>query len=310
MLRDVRVLALLVGCCLLAAGCAAGPADDGGRLQVVAGFYPIAFAAERVGGDRVSVVSVAAPGAEPHDLELTPRQVAEIADADLVVYLAGFQPAVDAAVAQEAPDRSVDVGQGIPPLPAEANVTLGAPEAPERHDHSEGQADPHVWLDPRNMITIGRTIEARLAALDPGGAPAFRANRARLAGELTRLDRRWAAGTRVCSSRDLVVSHAAFAYLAARYGFRQVAIAGLSPEEEPNPATIAELADFVRTSGTRTVYYETLVDPKVATTIAAEAGIDTRVLDPIEGVPPARAEDYSSLMEANLTAVRGGQSCR
>jgi zinc transport system substrate-binding protein len=302
------LLALALLCAALAPGCAAARPEPDGRLRIVAGFYPLAFAAERVGGDRVSVTSLTQPGAEPHDLELTPRQVAAIADADLVVYLGGFQPAIDAAVAQEAADRSVDVGAGIPELPAEAAVELDAGELPERHDHAD--ADPHVWLDPRNMVTIGATIRDRLAALAPDHAQVFGADARRFSRELTRLDRRWLRGTRVCGSRDLVVSHAAFAYLAARYRFRQVAILGLSPEAEPSPATIAEMADFVRRSGTRTVYYETLVDPKVAQTIAAEAGVGTGVLDPIEGVPEGSGDDYFSLMAANLAAVREGQPCR
>lgn len=299
----------LAGCLL--AGCAgvAPPSDADERVKVVAGFYPLAYVAEQVGGNRVSVTSLAQPGAEPHDMELTPQQVAQIADADLVLYLKGFQPAVDAAVAQEAGDRAVDVAQGIPPVPTDATLTLSAGAPPSGSDHAH-EADPHVWLDPSNMIRIAGTVGSRLAADDPSGAPAYDRNRRRLAGELSSLDRRWARGTRSCASRDLVVSHAAFAYLAARYRFRQVAISGLTPDEEPDPATVAQLTDFVRSSGARTVYAETLVDPKVAQTIAAEAGVATGVLDPIEGVPEGSVDDYVSLMAANLEAVRDGQPCR
>lgn len=304
----VWVCAAGLACAVALAGCGVRMPPPDHRLSVVAGFYPLAFAAERVGGDRVAVTTLTPPGAEPHDVELTPQQVAQIADADLVLYIRGFQPAVDAAVDQEAGDRAIDVRQGIPALPADTGVQIEGALPVREHDHDS--ADPHVWLDPHNMVTIAAAASERLSALDTGAGRTYRRNELRLARQLGALDRRWSAGTRTCDSRDLVVSHAAFGYLAARYGFTQVAISGLSPDAEPDPTTVAEMADFVRSSGTRTVYYETLVDPKIATTIANEAGVAVRVLDPIEGVPEGSDDDYFSLMAANLRSVREGQPCR
>ena len=281
------VAALIVAAGALAA-CAGGPSpapSDAGRPVVVAGFYPLAYAAEQVSGDAVEVVNLTPPGAEAHDLELSPQQVAEIGEADLILYVPGFQPALDEAIAQVAPDRALDVTQAIDELPA----------------------DPHVWLDPLNMATIGNEIAARLGAMDASldvtdGASA-------LADAMRALDAEWKSGTADCRSRDLVVSHEAFGYLARQYGLTQIGISGLSPEAEPSPARLAEVADLVRANGVTTIYYETLVDPQVAQTLAAETGATTAVLDPLEGLVEGSTGDYVSVMRDNLAQVRSGQGC-
>lgn len=273
------------------AGCAApNPADDN-RVSVIAAFYPLQFAVEQVAGRQVAVSSLTPPGTEPHDVELTPRQVAAITDADLVVYVKGFQPAVDEAVALEAADRSLDVTAHL--------QTLG----------ETGNTDPHVWLDPTNMVVIADLIADRLRDLEPGAGPAFDTRADQLGTRLEHLDRAWARGTRSCATRQLVVSHEAFGYLAQRYDFMQVGIAGLSPDTEPSLAAIAAVADQAREFGVTTVYYESLVDPKIAQTVADELGVGTAVLDPIEGVADGSGDTYLTLMRANLAAVRQGQGC-
>jgi zinc transport system substrate-binding protein len=166
-----------------------------------------------------------------------------------------------------------------------------------------------VWLDPTNMILIADTVAARLSQADPAGAEQYAANAATLTEKLTALDSEWKAGTTTCENRNLVVSHEAFGYLAQRYDFTQVGISGLSPDAEPSPAQVAEVADFVRTNGVRTIYYETLVDPKVAETVASETGAATAVLDPLEGLEEGSTEDYLSVMRTNLETVRKGQPC-
>lgn len=292
---------------LLLSGC--GTTTDPDRINVVAAFYPLEFAAEQVAGGRASISSLTPPGTEPHDLELTPRQVAAIADADLVVYISGFQPAVDEAVELEADDRALDVSAHLPLLPAETAPEVAGEVAPEREHDDHDATDPHVWLDPTNMATIADRVADRLAAVDPAASVSYAAAAARFAGQLRRLDREWARGTADCRSRDLVVSHDAFGYLAHRYDFTQVGIAGLSAEAEPGPATVAAVADFARANGVETIYYETLVDPAVARTVADEIGVGTAVLDPIEGVEEGSDDTYLTLMRANLATVRAGQGC-
>lgn len=267
-------------------------ADGGGDRTVVTSFYPLQFVAERVAGEQAEVVSLTPPGAEPHDLELAPTDVASVADADLVVLLEGFQPAVDEAVDQQAPDRHLDVS-----------------EAARLEDFGAGD-DPHFWLDPLRLADVSDAIADRMAADDPDGTDAYRANADDLRKDLEALDAELSAGLATCESGDLVVSHEAFGYLASRYDLRQVGISGLSPESEPTPATLAEVSDFVSENGVTTIFSEVLVDPVVAETVADETGAEVAVLDPVEGITDdSVGQDYLAVMRANLEALRSGLGC-
>jgi zinc transport system substrate-binding protein len=308
-----RAFAAPVLICTLALSLAAcGGSGSGGStptpgapLRVVAGFYPLAYAAEQVGGDAVEVINLTPPGAEAHDLELSPQQVAEIGEADLVLYIPGFQPALDEAIDQVAPDRALNVTEALSLLPAADHAAEGASAGADQHGTLEG--DPHVWLNPLNMAAIGDEISARLTALDAEGP--FTAGAQALTDSMNALNDEWAQGTAECRSRDLVVSHEAFGYLAQQYDFAQIGIAGLSPDAEPSPARIAEVADLVRERGVTTIYYETLVDPAVAQTLAAETGATTAILDPLEGLLEGSTATYVTVMQANLEQVRAGQGC-
>ena len=286
-------------------------ATPGAPLRVVAGFYPLAYAAEQVGGDAVEVINLTPPGGEAHDLELSPQQVAEVNEADLVLYIPGFQPALDEAIAQGAADRALNVTEALSLLPAEDHAHEGEEghEDDGDHSHDEGalDGDPHVWLNPLNMATIGDEISARLSALNPDGP--FATGAQALTTAMNALNDEWAQGTAECRSRDLVVSHEAFGYLAQQYDFTQIGIAGLSPDAEPSPARIAEVADLVRDRGVTTIYYETLVDPSVAETLAAETGASTAILDPLEGLLEGSTGNYVTVMQANLAQVKAGQGC-
>lgn len=296
-------LALLLSACGGSTSDGGGSSASAGTLRVVAGFYPLAYAAEQVGGDGVEVTNLTPPGGEAHDLELSPQQVADIGEADLVLYVPGFQPALDEAIAQVAPDRALDVTEALTLLPAEEHADGG--DHGDAHGTLDG--DPHVWLNPLNMATIGDEIATRLSALNSGGP--FTAGAQALTASMNALNDEWAQGTAECRSRDLVVSHEAFGYLAAQYDFAQIGIAGLSPDAEPSPARIAEVADLVRERGVTTIYYETLVDPAVAETLAAETGATTAILDPLEGLLEGSTGDYVTVMQGNLEQVRTGQGC-
>jgi zinc transport system substrate-binding protein len=306
---------VLIGTLALAlAACAgSGSADNsptpGAPLRVVAGFYPLAYAAEQVGGDAVEVINLTPPGGEAHDLELSPQQVAEIGEADLVLYIPGFQPALDEAIEQVAADRALNVTEALSLLPAEDHAHEGTTGSTDEHADQHGalDGDPHVWLNPLNMAAIGDEIAARLSALNADGP--FTAGAQTLTGSMNSLNDEWATGTAECRSRDLVVSHEAFGYLAEQYDFAQIGIAGLSPDAEPSPARIAEVADLVRERGVTTIYYETLVDPGVAQTLAAETGATTAILDPLEGLLEGSTGNYVTVMQANLEQVRSGQGC-
>jgi zinc transport system substrate-binding protein len=300
----IRVVAALLALCATATvtgGCAGrGSGFSGGRLDVVTAFYPLRFLATEIGGTAVSVSDLTKPGAEPHDVELGPRQVATVVDAGLVVYLKGFQPAVDQAVAQEAQGRALDVATTVPLL-ALSTGTDGETES------THGQ-DPHVWLDPHRYAVIADAVGARLAAADPAHADSYTARAAALHARLDALDADFAARLHTCARREIVTSHSAFNYLAHRYGLTQVGITGISPEAEPAPRRLAAVAAEARRTGTTTIFFETLVSPKVAETLAREVGARTAVLDPLEGLTEPGA-DYFSVMRANLAALRTALGC-
>lgn len=312
--KTAAVSATLVALTTLAAcgGSSSGggtTSAGGGKVAVVASFYPLQYAAQRVGGDAVSVTNLTKPGAEPHDLELSPKDVAAVADAGLVVYLSGFQPAVDEAVKTQAGDKAFD---------AAGSARLDLEGVEEEHEGEEAGAeeaghsatDPHFWLDPTRLADVGDALAARLGQADPAKAATFTANAAALRKDLEALDGEMKAGLATCANKDVVTSHQAFGYLAQRYGLTQVGITGLSPEAEPDAKTIAKVTDFVRANDVTTIYYETLVSPAVAKTVASETGAKTAVLDPIEGISDASAaQDYLGVMRANLAALKDGQPC-
>ncbi len=274
-------------------GCSGGEAADD-RFTVVAAFYPLRFLAEQLAGDRADVVDLVKPGAEPHDLELTPDQVAKLADADLVIYLKGFQPAVDEAVDQQVdPTKVLDVA-AVRPL-------LTGPD---------GQPDPHLWLDPTRYAGVAGAVVGRLTQADPAHRADHRARADVLTEDLAGLDGEYTVGLRDCKRREIVVSHAAYGYLAVRYRLEQVAISGLSPEEEPTPQRLAEVADTARAHHATVVFFETLVSPKIAEALADEVGAEARVLDPLEGLRPGSRDDYFSVMRRNLDALRAALDCR
>ena len=279
----------------------AGSSSGGDAISVVASFYPVAEAAEQVGGDRVDVNNLTPAGTEPHDLELAPDQVADLEDADVVLYLGqGFQPAV-AEIADRRDAAAFD-------LLDEIQLEAGASDALEE----ESDLDPHFWLDPQLMITAVDEIEAALSEASPDDAATFRANAQAYKDELTALDDEFATGLGSCERDQIVTSHAAFHYLAERYGLTQLPITGLSPEAEPDPARLADLADQIESDGITTIFYETLVSPDVAETLAREADVDAAVLNPIEGLTQDQVDagdDYASVMRDNLAALQEALGC-
>lgn len=299
-------LGLLVALLVAAvAGCGGAPAAGKGVLSIEASFYPLQWMAQQVGGDKVHVSSLAKAGAEPHDLELTPRDVADLDDADVVLYLGGFQPAVDEAVAQIDEQSVFDAAR-----PAHLDLTFTPIEGGKRNALSAGRVDPHFWLDPTRLAAVAGAFGRRLAGIDPAHAAFYTANAKKLSRTLDGLDHDLARGLASCENRDLVTSHNAFGYLARRYRLVQVGITGLTPEEEPTPDDLASVTDFVKQHRVRTIYFETLVSHAIASTVADETGARTAVLDPIEGLTSASpARDYVGIMRANLASMKKGQPC-
>jgi zinc transport system substrate-binding protein len=280
----MRLRFILIILSLAVAGCGSG----GGRAPelretIVAAFYPLAYAARQVAPPGTEVVNLTPPGAEPHDLELSPKDVQRVHAADLVLLLGhGFQPELESVASR-------------------SNRVIALLDTPGLRRMGN---DPHVWLDPVRYALIVKRIAAalhRAKAADP------------LFARLRVLDHEYRRGLGSCRRHEIVTSHEAFAYLAQRYGLRQVAITGLSPEAEPTPRRLQQAVAAVRRTGATTVFFETLVSPRLAKTVARETGARTAVLDPIEGLTPAeekRGEDYFSVMRRNLQALRTALGCR
>ncbi len=285
-------LASSLSACAATGESAPGSAKDAGRLSVTAGFYPYEFVAARVGGPDVQVTNLTEPGGEPHDLELSPQQVAALSETDLVVYSRGFQPAVDVAVDQQAAGRALDVLTAV-------DLREGAP--------GQEVADPHVWLDPVRLATIAKTVADQLAERLPDKAGAFRDRADALGKELRSLDEQLRTGLATCERKQIVTSHDAFGYLAGAYGLEQVSIAGLSPDDEASPKRLAEVAELAREQGVTTIFFEELVSPKVAESLAREVGAQATVLSPLEGAP--ETGDYVTAMRENLAVLRTALGC-
>jgi zinc transport system substrate-binding protein len=293
--RHHLLLGLLLGMALAAtAGCSSGSA---GEPTVLAAAYPFAWATQQVAGTDVKVSDLVKPGAEPHDIELSPRQVAAFESATLVVFLHGFQPAVDDAVGQAPRNAALDLTPVVDVQPPDSGLT----------EATTAGADPHVWLDPMRMRAIVGAVADRLAARDATHADAYRARATAVQKELDALDAYLRRSLQRCQRTDIVTSHAAFAYLARRYGLRQVGIAGLSPDAEPTPGRLAEVARFAQTHHVTTIFFESLVDPKLAQTVASEIGARTAVLDPVEGARDG--DDYLSIMRRNADALHTALGC-
>ena len=300
--RSLRAVCALLVISTVLAACASGaskPPSSG--IAIVASFYPLAEAAQQVGGSLVSVGNLTAPGVEPHDLELTPHQIAAIDTADVVLYLGGgFQPAVEDALG-DASGVAIDATASLRSLP----VPSGEPDA-------SLTADPHVWLDPTLYRQIVDGVRSALDQADPQHAETFDANAMAYDERLQALDGDFRSGLAHCQRTVIVTSHAAFGYLSARYGLTQEPISGLSPEAEPTAKRLADLAALVQRRGVTTIFTEELVSPKVAETLASETGVSTAVLNPLESLTPdeaAAGADYVSVMHDNLATLRTALGC-
>ena len=327
--------ALALSACTSTASSGDSSSKDG-KLTVMASFYPLQYLAEKIGGEHVSVTSLTPEGAEPHDLELSPKMVDSLSSADAVIYLAGFQSAVDEAIEQQAPKTVIDVSSAAELIeagsdanhPAEEEATeetqSGETDAHdhdhdghdhEGHDHAghdhhhDMSADPHFWLDPVRMAKAATLVGDKLAEADSAHADTYKANAKALAEELTTLGDTLVTKTSKCQVKTFVTAHTAFGYLADRTGLTQVGISGLDPESSPSPARLAEIAQIAKEQGVTTIFTEALIDPKVAQTLADDLGITTAVLDPIESQTDA-SKDYAATMNSNIDALTKALDCQ
>ncbi|MFH8688395.1 metal ABC transporter substrate-binding protein [Streptomyces sp. CB02115] len=318
--------AVVLGLTALSA-CSTSDAADGGngdKLKVTASFYPMQFLTERIGGEHVAVTSLTKPGVEPHDLELTPRQIGSISESDYVLYLKGIQPAVDDAILQSGVKNTVDAAT-LTTLENHGSEVSGhdhGHEGEEEHGHEEeaheehsegdghnhgeeGGADPHIWLDPVKYAEVAKGVGKSLEKADPDHAADYKKNTDALVAELGELNTAYETGLKNTSTKTFITTHSAFGYLAERYGLTQQGIAGIDPEAEPSPARIQEIHTIAEKEKATTVFFETLASDRTAKTLAKDTGLKTGVLDPLEGITDkSRGADYIEVMESNLAALQ------
>ncbi|MFE6825739.1 metal ABC transporter substrate-binding protein [Streptomyces sp. NPDC057690] len=275
------------------------------KFDVVASFYPMAFLAEQIGGDHVNVTSLTEPGQEPHDLEISAKQTAALQESDAVLYLKDLQPSVDDAVAQSEIKTKIDAAS-LTTLEKHGNEVGGHAAEHDDHENEESSGlDPHIWLDPVRYSQVAEGVGKAFEKADPDHAADYKVNTTALVKKLDALNTQFKDGLANTRTKVFVTTHAAFGYLAERYGLTEEAINGLDPESEPSAARVKELEKMAKADGVTTVFYETLVSDKTAKTIASDANLRTDVLDPIEGITKkSRGTDYFSVQEANLKALK------
>lgn len=308
--------AVALGLVSLSACGTSDAADKGssGKLDVVASFYPMQYLAEQIGGGHVAVDTLTKPGVEPHDLELKPKQIGELGEADVILYLKGIQPAVDDAIAQAGVENTVDAAT-LTKLEAhgdevghehEGEEHAGEEAGHEGHDHStEAGTDPHIWLDPVKYAEVAKGVGTALEKADPANAADYEKNTDALVKKLGALNTEFETGLENTATKTFITTHSAFGYLAERYGLDQEGITGIDPESEPSPARIKELQDKAKKEKVTTVFFETLTSDKTAKTLAGDAGLTTDVLDPLEGITDkSKGDDYIEVMQSNLAALK------
>ena len=282
------------------------------QITVAASFYPIEEIVRQVGGTHVNVVELTPAGQGAHDVQLTAKQLTVLSTSSAVFYISdGFQPEVEKAVAS--------LPGSVVPVDLLQSVTLL--DVVAQLDGTEGETDgevlasgkdPHVWLDPANMIAMTTAVADALSQLSPEFATQFNAAAQSFIAELQTLGNEIDAQLANCESRVLVTSHRAFAYLAKRANIRQVAIAGVNPEEEPSAKSLEAIATFAEAHSVSTIFFETLLPADLAKTLADKVGAAPDLLDPVEGISSADiagGASYISIQRDNLSRLVKGLRC-
>jgi len=274
------------------------------KLKVVASFYPMYEFARQVGGDHAEVTALIGGGVEPHEWEPTPKDVAAIQEADLFLYNGIVESWADKVIQSTASGKRtvVQANSGITLMQGVQGV-----QEEEGEEADPSGLDPHVWLSPLMAQKEVQNIADAYEKVDPANKDDYQKNADAYIAKLKELDEAYKTGLKDSKRKDFITQHAAFAYLAKDYGLKQVPIAGLSPEEEPSPEKMAEIVKFAKQNNVKTIFFETLVDPKIAETIAKEIGAKTDVLNPIEGLTAEDAQkglDYIGVMKNNLEALK------
>lgn len=278
------------------------PQNDPNKIKITTSFYPYYFFASRIGGDKVNVINITPPGAEPHDYDLTSGDIVNIQTSKALIINGQVEP-WKKKITKDLSDNDVKL--------VETSDNLFTLETID--ETGTLTKDPHVWLNPKNAKEQVLKIADTLVAVDTKNEEYYRSNANKLNIELDKLYIDYSNGLATCTTRDIITTHAAFAYLAAEFRLKQVSITGLSPEEEPSLKKLSEISDFAKKNNVKYIFFESLVSPKLANTIASEIGAQTLVLNPIEGLTPeelSQGQNYFTVMNDNLKNLKIALNCK
>lgn len=299
---------VMIGALLFAAcGNTNKEADKKEDLTIVTTFYPIYDFTKEIVGDEGNVKLLIPAGTEPHDFEPSAKERAEISDADVFVYNSSDMEFFVDSLKDSVDSKQtlmIEAAKGIDRL--ESQEADEHEESEEGHDHAH-EYDPHVWLDPVLAIKEVRTIAGELGEKYPDKKEIFTKNADAYIKKLEALDQKYSEELKNATNRTFVTQHAAFAYLANQYNLEQVAISGVSPDQEPTPSRLAELKEFVKKNNIEVIYFEENASSKVAETLSNETGVKLEVLNPLESLTNEQikaGENYISVMEKNLEALK------
>lgn len=274
--------------------------DD--KISIVTSFYPLYFFTDQIVGTNAIISNITPPGVEPHDYELTPRDVALLERSDLIIVNGGgLEPWAE----------NISVNMQNKPV----TMLFTAGELLSRSVEEDGtkQPDPHVWLDPVLAKKQVEQITQAVISLDPSNAHIYQQNTEHLMQRLDELDTEFRQSLVNCAKTEIVTSHAAFGYLTDRYDLEQISISGLSPDQEPSPQELANVADFARKHSVKYIFFETLVSPRIAETLASEIGAKTLVFNPLEGLTEEEQNtdmDYFSVQRENIKNIKIALECK
>lgn len=318
-IRMALILLLLV---VATVGC--GNSNDftvEGKLNVVTSFYPLYDFAQKIGGEHVNIVNLVPAGIESHDWSPKPRDMSNIAKADVFIYNgAGFEGWVEDFLDSLKKESTLLVVEAIHDVELieigkevheeegheeEGHEEEGQEEGQEE-EHDHGDVDPHAWISPLQAKVIAGTIKEHLIEADPTHKNDYETNYNLLADRLQQLHDQLTEIVKEAPKKELVVSHEAFGYIARDYGITQFGVMGLSPDSEPTVQRMKEITEYAKEHEIKYILFEELVSPKLAETLAQTLDIETLVLNPIEGLTEEQAkanEDYFTIMKYNLTTI-------
>ncbi|KLT16052.1 metal ABC transporter substrate-binding protein [Neobacillus vireti] len=312
-MKMIKTGIVTLACLTFISGCSSkettnekGSVDGDKKLHIVTTFYPMYEFTKSIAGDQAIVDLLIPASSEPHAWEPSPKDMANIQKADLLVYNSPFfetwVPKVEESLDKNKRPSFIEASEGVTLMEGTAEEEDG-----EEHDHDHGHAmDPHVWLSPALAQKEVETITAALVKKDPKNKEVYEKNSQDYIRQLTSLDQSFRDSLKEYAGKEIITQHAAFGYLTKEYGLKQVPIAGLSPEEEPSAARLAELKTFAQEHNLHTIYFEELASPKVAQTLASEIGAKTKVLNTLEGLSKAEQEkglNYIEIMKNNLKSL-------